>query len=100
MLGLTLGRHAARVLDSRFGTAPALDVPVVTLGREVYQRVELGDLPRALLQICDAMSCFAGQPQDDSRPALRRMLTLDTPVVAAFSDVLGRYPEAERQLLG
>jgi hypothetical protein len=100
MLGVILGRHHRQILDSRFGTAPALALPVVTVGPEAYERVELDDLPRELLQICDGLSCFAGQPQDDTRPALRKMLTLDTPVVAAFGDVLARFPEAERRLLG
>jgi hypothetical protein len=99
MLALTLGRHPGRILDSTFGDVPALPLPVVTLGPDVYDGVKLNDLPRELLQICDQMSSFAGQPLDDTRPALRKMLSIDTPVVSALRDVLGQFPKVERELL-
>ena len=99
MLHAALARHADRILDSALGAAPALPWPVVSVAPEVYEAVGLDDLPGALLALCDGISAFPGQPQDDTRPALRRMLALDTPVARACREALARRLEAARRYL-
>jgi hypothetical protein len=103
-LAAALWRHAPQILDSRLASAPPLDqlwpsLQVVTAAREVYECVDLDDLPAHLLDICDEMSFYPGQPHDDMRPALRKMLALDIPFVSELRRALDRFPEAERWLL-
>jgi hypothetical protein len=94
MLKIAFTRHARCILDSRFGRAPVLDVPVVTKSREVYDAVNLDDLPANLLKVSDEISKFSGQPHSDTRPVLRSILGIDTPAVRVFRDVLRDFPIA------
>jgi hypothetical protein len=100
MLDAVFARHAERILDTRSGGAPPLDVPVVSYPAETYASVRLDDLPEPLLAICDGISRFSGEPHDDTRPALRAIVELDTPFVRALRETLEEFPRAAAHYLG